>query len=135
ERQAQFETQAAELATQTRSLEALLAKRDKTSPALSYDVLKIKHDFDLSKLELAKAIEARDMLKSSLARQDQIIEELQGSGYLHAVQDKAIVALIPYSNLDKVSAGTTIYSCRLEMVWCREVGSVLKVLPGEVQFK
>jgi hypothetical protein len=135
ERQAQFETQAAELATQTRSLDALLAKRDKNSPALSYDVLKIKHDFDQSKLELAKSIEARDMLKGSLARQDQIIEELSSSGYLRAVRDKAIVALVPYSNLDKLSPGTTVYACRLEMVWCREVGSVLKVLPGEVQFK
>jgi hypothetical protein len=132
ERQAELERQAQELSAQTRSLDALLAQKD---TALSYDVLKIKRDYDTSKLALAKALEARSTLKAGLARQDEIIDGLKKSAYLRALADKATVALVPYSNLDGVQKGTSLYACKLSMVWCREVGTVVEVLPGEVTFK
>jgi hypothetical protein len=132
ERQAELERQAQELAAQTRSLDALLEQKD---TALSYDVLKIKRDYDASKLALAKALEARSTLKAGVARQDEIIDGLKKSAYLRALADKATVALVPYTNLDNAKKGTSLYACRLSMVWCREVGTVVEVLPGEVQFK
>jgi hypothetical protein len=132
ERQADLERQAAELGQQTNSLDALMHQRDS---ALSYDVLKIKRDYDTSKLALARAMEAKTTLAASLVRQDEIIAGLKKSGYLRALDDHATVALVPYGNLENTKPGTALYACRIAMVWCHEVGTVVEVLPGEVTFK
>jgi hypothetical protein len=133
ERQADFEQRASQLAVETRALDALLA--DKGTTALSYDVLKIKRDYDTSKLELAKATQTRALLTKSLVRNDEIINNLKSAAYLRVLADKAIVAMVPYDNLKDMKPGTKLYSCKLNMVICHEVGSVVEILPGEVTFK
>jgi hypothetical protein len=133
QKQVEIEGQADELARDTRSLDALLEQRG--SAALSYDVLKIKRDYDTSKLALAKAVETRDQLKDSIARQDDIIASLKSSAYLRALDDKAITALVPYTNIDNAKPGTSLYSCKVAMVWCHQVGTIQAVLPGEVPIR
>jgi len=134
ERQAEYETRAADLEAQTRSLEALLANKDAGEP-MSYDVLKIKQEYEASRLETQKAVETRDTLKTALGRQDKLLETLQHTAYLRAMHDHAQVAFVPYDNLGKLRKGASLYGCRLGMIFCHEVGTVLEVLPGEVQFK
>ncbi len=134
ERQAEFETRAAELEATTRSLDAILSNVDGDS-ALSYEVLRIKQEYAASRLDLAKAIESRNTIKSSLGRQDKIVSKLKGSSYLRAVEDGAAVAFVPYSNLSNVEKGTGVYACKVGMVFCHHVGDVIEVLQGEVQFK
>jgi len=134
ERQAEYETRAADLEAQVRSLEALLAAHATNEP-MSYDVLKIKQEYELSRLETQKAIESRDVLKTALGRQDKLLESLEQSSYLRAMADHAQVAFVPYGNLGEVGKGVTLYACKLGMVWCRKVGKVGEILPGEVQFK
>jgi hypothetical protein len=135
ERQAEFETRAAELEAQAESLDAVLENKQGDEVALSYEVLRIKQEYESSKLDLAKAIEARDTLKLSLGRQDKILGSLKGSSWLRAIDDHASVAFVPYGNLGKASQGASVYACRVGMIWCRHIGDVLEVLPGEVQFK
>jgi hypothetical protein len=132
ERQADLERQAAELGQQTSSLDALLSQKD---TALSYDVLKIKRDYDTSKLALARALETKTTLTASLVRQDEIIAGLKKSSYLRALNDSATVALVPYDNLKNTKPGEPLYACKVAMLWCHQVGSVVEVLPGEVTFK
>jgi hypothetical protein len=133
ERQADYEARATELAAQTRALDAISS--GKTANGLTYDVLKIKRDFETSRLELAKALGDREVLKASLARQDQTITDLKQGAWLRALHDKATVALVPYKNLDNIKAGTPIYACRAGFLVCRQVGTVLEVLRGEITFK
>ncbi len=137
ERQAEYETRAAELEAQTRSLDAILANATQGSdgPALSYEVLRIKQEYEASRLDLARSVEARDTLKAALARQDRIVAALAQSAYLRAVRDRASVAFVPYGNLSNVEKGTPLYACKLGMLFCYHAGEVLEVLPGEVQFK
>ena len=137
ERQAEFETRAAELESQTKGLDALIEIEGEETDdvALSYEVLRIKQEFESSKLDLAKSIEARDTLKAALERQDKIVTALQRSAYLRAISDGASVAFVPYGNLSNVRKGTGLYACKVGMVFCYHVGEVLDVLPGEVQFK
>jgi flagellar basal body-associated protein FliL len=133
ERQAEYETKAAELEATARSLDAILANAEGDGDtALSYEVLQIKQQYEASRLELAKAVEMRDTLKASLARQDKILAALKGSAYLRAVNDGATVAFVPYGNLTKVAKGAGVYGCGLTMFWCHHVGDVIEVLPGEV---
>ena len=134
ERQAEYETRAADLDSQTRSLEALLANEG-TEGSLSYDVLKIKQEYEASRLETQRAIQNRDMLKAALTREDKLLDILKQSSYLRAIGDDAHVAFVPYDNLDGVKKGEPVYSCWLTMVFCGKVGTVMGVLPGEVQFK
>jgi hypothetical protein len=134
ERQAEYETRAADLESQTRSLEALLANTT-TDAAISYDVLKIKQEYEASRLETQKAIETRDMLKLALEREEKLLDALKHTSYLRALGDHAQVAFVPYGNLTKVEKGKGLYACKLGMVICHKVGTVLEVLPGEVQFK
>ncbi|MBA3397757.1 MAG: hypothetical protein H0T89_34355 [Deltaproteobacteria bacterium] len=133
EKQAEYEARAAELAAQASALEGMVS--GKGGAALSYDVLKIKREYEQSRLELAKALGDSKVLKASLARQDQTINDLQASAYLRAMSDEATVALVPYENLEGVKQGTEVYACRFGFMVCREVGQVAEVLRGEVSFK
>ncbi|MBA3817278.1 MAG: hypothetical protein H0X17_00160 [Deltaproteobacteria bacterium] len=135
ERQAQYEARAAELASQTRALDAIVAGGKRGPAALSYDVLRIKREYDASRLELAKAVADRKLLEASLVRQDQTIADLQRSNYLRAVAGGSTVALIPYDNLDGVTPGAEVTACTVAFVYCRRVGTVAEILRGEVSFK
>ena len=134
ERQAEYETRAQDLEAQTRSLEALLASKSSDDP-MSYDVLRIKQEYETSRLATQRAIEARDTLKSAVQREDELLGSLKQTSYLRAMADHAQVAFVPYGNMHKVERGSSLYGCKLGMVFCHKVGSVLQVLPGEVQFK
>jgi hypothetical protein len=134
ERQVEFESRAQELATEAQALDAILSKKGGTA-ALSYDVLRIKQEYEMSRLETAKAIENREALKASLVRQEAILDGLRTAPYLRAANNKASVAFVPYDNLDGVAKGEPLYRCALEFVFCSEAGKVVDILPGEVTFK
>jgi hypothetical protein len=134
ERQTEYETRAVDLESQVRSLEALLANKASGVP-MTYDVLKIKQEYEASELATQKAIETRDTLKTAVARQDKLVETLKQTSYLRAMADHAQVAFVPYDNLGKISKGALLYGCKLGMIFCHEVGTVAEILPGEVQFK
>jgi len=135
ERQAEYENRAEDLEQQADALDAIINQKSGEGGAISYDVLKIKQEFEMSRLETAKAIENREALKAALTRQDAIIEGLRKSPYLRAIEDGANVAFVPYGNMDNVEVGAPLYGCALEMVFCHKVGKVKEVLPGEVSFK
>ncbi len=133
EKQAEYEQRAAELEATARSLDAILSNAESAGDtALSYEVLQIKQQYEASRLELAKAVEARDTLKASLRRQDKLLAALKSSAYLRAIDDKATVAFVPYGNIENAKKGAPVYACKLTMVFCYHVGEVIELLPGEV---
>jgi hypothetical protein len=134
ERQIEFENRAAQLSKESASLENILSKKQ-NSGALSYEVLKIKREYDMSRLETAKATEERKALQASLERHDAIVNSIGQSPQLRAAAQKAHVAFVPYSNFEGVKAGTPVYACALEMVLCRQAGTIKAILPGEVTSK
>ncbi len=134
EREAEYQTRAADLQKQAQSLDAILTEKGGEG-VLSYEVLHIKQEYELSRLDTAKAIENRKMLKASLEREQSMIDSLQKSPYLRALADDASVAFVPYSNMDNVSIGAPVYRCALEMIFCSKVGKVVEIMPGEVSFK
>lgn len=135
ERQAEYETRAAELSQNAKGLDALLTTAGGDDAALSYEVLRIKQEYEASKLDLAKSVENRNTLKASLERQDKLIAGLQNNALLRAVTDKATVAFVPYAGLSGAKKGASLYACKVGMLVCHKVGEILEVLPGEVQFK
>jgi hypothetical protein len=134
ERQVEYETRAAALTAEAKSLDAILTRKGGDG-ALSYDVLRIKQEYEMSRLETARAIDNRGALRAALGRQETIIAGLKLAPYLRAVSVGANVAFIPYDNLDGVETGEPLYRCALGMIFCREVGQIKEVMPGEVSFK
>ncbi|WP_373047140.1 hypothetical protein [Vulgatibacter sp.] len=81
---------------------------------------------------IERRIEATDR---SLAQFDKILQTIQDSPYLKAIDEKTTIAFVPYENLGSVTPGSTIHGCSLAIVWCRRVGKVVRVLEGEVVVK
>ena len=135
ERQAEYETRAADLEAQTKSLEALLDQAGQAGGSMSYDVLRIKQEYEASRLETQRAVDNAKMLRMALERENKLVDALKQQSYIKAMTDGAQVAFVPYSNLKNVSKGAKVYGCALTMVFCRRVGTVLEVIPGEVVSK
>jgi hypothetical protein len=135
-RGAQLEAGAAELEAKTHALEAILAGTlGDATPALDYELLRIKQSFEAARLDLAKATQARDTLRAALARQDQLITSLEQSAYLRAARDRAPAAFVPRASIPHVQPGTPLHACKLGLLLCRRVGEVRELLPDEVQFR
>ena len=108
---------------------------DGASSGVSYEALRIKREYEASRLELAKALADRELLATSLDRQESTIADLEKSAYLRALSEDAMIALVPYTNMADVKTYAPVYACRLGFVGCRKVGSVREVLHGEVTFQ
>ena len=64
--------------------------------------------------------------------QDAVIKRLSASPYLKAIEQKVVLAFVPYQNLRNVKIGTKLYGCSWGLVACSPVGTVTTVLDGEV---
>jgi hypothetical protein len=144
ERNVEIDTRVSELKRQVESLalttQAIGQDKDKVKDAsLSYDILRIKHEFDKSVLEAKKAEDSGDGYKQSivaidltLARYDRILKNIQDSPYMKAAEHNLTIAFVPYDNASNVEKGKPIYGCRLGIFWCHKIGTVAELLEGEV---
>lgn len=99
----------------------------------------LRHELDRAKLAKDNAIGRRiplnqrlESLKLRKADQDAIVKRLEQAPYLRAVNQKIVLAFVPYQNLRNVKIGTKLYGCALGLVACSNVGKVTAVLEGEV---
>jgi len=74
-----------------------------------------------------------ESLKLRKVEQDALVRRLEQSPYLRAVNQKIVLAFVPYQNLRNVKLGTRLYGCSWGLVACSNVGKVTTVLEGEVQ--
>jgi hypothetical protein len=117
------------------AIKAELATQQAHRARLAAELAEADRPITGTKLELDAAAAARKTAELALARQDEIVRGIQQSALLRAASEKSSVAMVPYENLKGVKAGTKVYGCAFQMMWCRQVGSVLEVLPGEITFK
>lgn len=106
---------------------------------LTYDTALVEQELDRTERELQQARDMSEMLTSDVEGLDraaqqhaQVLAALQRSPLVRALGGQAILAFVPYENLEDAGPGTALYGCSLELVWCRPVGHVLAVLEGEV---
>lgn len=133
---------AARRARMKREAEALLSATmgsDSGSAHLNVDALRLRQDFVRASLDVAKArdeikalTEAQTTLDRSIARYDDLINVLSEDPLLKALNGSGTTAFVPYQNLSNAHQGVPVFACRLGMLWCRKVGQVDRVLPGEV---
>ena len=98
-------------------------------------MLKTLQDVRRAELELAKARDDRGVLERSLGRYDKMVRTLSESPFMRAVDGKDAIAFVPYDNVDRIKPGAPVYGCALGPLFCKKVGSVVALLPGEMAYK
>jgi len=133
EKEVELYKRRAELSRETEALGAVVG----TKPASrhSIEVLKIVQDVKRAEVELAKARDNHGVLQRSLERYDKMVRTLSESPFVRAVDGKDTIAFVPYDNLGAVKAGAPVYGCAIGPLFCKRVGSIVTLLPGEMAYK
>jgi len=141
EKEVELETKIAAL---RRDIAAIDALEDGAGGKMgaSVDVLKLQQTRTESELDLARARELANALEEnlrtidvSIARYDALLAAIRSSPYLKAMEGNLTVAFVPYDNIAKVKPGVSLHACKLGLIWCSNVGSVARILDGEVTRK
>ncbi len=64
-----------------------------------------------------------------------VVETLKNSPLVRASTEAVMLAFVPYENLENIIETSPIYGCYLEFFLCQKVGTIDKILPGEVTAK
>lgn len=74
----------------------------------------------------------RRVAEQSVARQEELLHELQSRPLYRALTAAIDVAFVPYDQLDDVKPGSRVMACTWSLILCEDVGVVTEVLAGEV---
>lgn len=70
---------------------------------------------------------------AELTKLDALIAEVKARPIFRAIASQQHVAFVPYTQLEGIATGADVHACRLwSLFFCRRVGSVSVLLPGEV---
>jgi len=123
----------AELQRETEALGAVVGAKPAGKHSIA--ILQIVQDVKRAELELAKARDNRVVLQKSLERYDKMVKTISESPFVRAVEGKDTIAFVPYDNIDRVKAGAPVYGCWIGPLFCKKVGSIVALLPGEMAYK
>lgn len=115
------------------------ASGDSKAVAPTHEVLAFQREFELSVLAARRAKEDAGAIKEGIAaaeatlkRYDTLLQSIKDSPYLMAADHHLTIAFIPYANATNAKAGTPVFACKANIVWCRRVGRLGAPLDGEV---
>jgi len=145
---------AAELISSKIEIEAHLAEIDRTIKAddsfitevgTNADAPKtpeqwlVRRELEKTKLEKENALGQRapltqrlESIKLRMEDQDKVVKRLSQSPYLKAIDQRVVLAFVPYQNLSHVQLNTKLYGCSWGLIACKKVGKVTAILDGEV---
>ena len=94
----------------------------------------IRLELELERLssELRSKSAHRRGLTERIAKLDELSRQLRSRPLFRAIASRLSVAFTPYTQLEGVRPGAGVYSCIWGLFFCRRVGAVTEVLPGEV---
>ncbi len=139
-RNSQLETEKVEIEASLAEIERTVASVDKLlADAPQNPDWDTKATLEKLRLEKENALggkaalaQRQDSLKLRKADQEAVVKRLEAAPYLRAVNQKVVLAFVPYQNLRNVKLGTKLYACSWGLVACSNVGKVTAVLDGEV---
>jgi hypothetical protein len=74
----------------------------------------------------------RAALSERITTIDKLATQLRNRPVYQAVDKRLEVAFVPYSQIDGVQAGARVYACVWALFFCKTVGTVSEIAPGEV---
>lgn len=102
-----------------------LVARDEQAIHVELETLRLQSD-RRSKQAQRAAVAGR------IAKIDDLDTQLRGRPLYRAIDRRIDLAFVPYTQLDGVHAGATVYSCVWGLFSCTPVGAVTEVVEGEV---
>jgi len=99
---------------------------------LRREVERTKLERDNAAGRKAPLLQRLESLKLRKGDQDAVVRRLEAAPYLRAVNNKIVLAFVPYQNLRNIKLGTKLYGCAWGLVACKNVGRVTNVIDGEV---
>ncbi|MBS2012060.1 MAG: hypothetical protein JST00_04185 [Deltaproteobacteria bacterium] len=102
-----------------------LLLREDEAVRIEIEILKLEADIR------TKAAEKK-ILKEKLGKLDEIEQQLKGRPIVRAIAQSMEVAFVPYTQIQGVKNGGTVYDCTWGLFNCRSVGTVAELVPGEV---
>jgi hypothetical protein len=127
---------AAQIATARRRLALLEQALGRSS---NYESLALRREYDRSKLvtqsargriaELARSLEETS---AAIDRQQRLLAAFEATPYVLAIDSDATLAFLPLEEVPSAESGSKVLACRPGKLLCREVGTLERVLPGEV---
>lgn len=99
----------------------------------------VRREVEKAKLDRENAVGKRaplqqrlESIKLRMEDQDKVVKRLSQSPYLKAIDQRVVLAFVPYQNLRNVQLNTKLYGCSWGIVACKKVGKVTAILDGEV---
>jgi hypothetical protein len=91
-------------------------------------------DVEMMRLEAEKRtkVPQRRALEERVATIDELLAQLKAGPFFEAAQRSVDVAFVPYTQMNGVEAGADVYSCLWGIVLCKKVGTVIKLVAGEM---
>jgi hypothetical protein len=83
------------------------------------------------KLQLDTSERNVEIVRKSAAADNVILQAAMDSPYYSALWAPTPVIFIPYANLSYAEPGQIVYDCRLQIIICRQVGTIIKVYEAE----
>lgn len=77
--------------------------------------------------------EQLQLLNRNIADYNSVMKSISDSPYFQAFSQNVTISFVPYDNLTAAEEKIPVYACSLLLIWCSKVGTVGKVLEGEVQ--
>lgn len=102
-----------------------VVKGDERELRIELEILRLEADARGHRALRAAALEG-------LARERELLAELEARPLHRAMKAATDVAFVPYDQLDAVAAGARVLDCTWGVFACSQVGVVGEVLPGEV---
>jgi hypothetical protein len=94
----------------------------------------IRVDLEIVRIEAERRakVAQRDALVERVAQVDEMVQQIEERPLFQAVEKDLELAFVPYTQLAGVNAGADVYTCVWGLFWCRSVGSVSAMVPGEI---
>lgn len=70
-------------------------------------------------------------LKNNIEKKLRVLRFMKNSPYILATKKETTVAFIPYANVHKVTIGSPVFSCHLDMLFCYKSGHISGIYTAE----
>ena len=71
-------------------------------------------------------------LTDRVTKLDELAGQLKSRPIYQAAEKSLNVAFVPYSQIDGVESGALVYACTWGLFFCKQVGRIAEMVPGEV---
>jgi len=94
----------------------------------------IRVELESLKLESDKRakLAEKGALVERVARIDELEGELKNRPIYRAIERNLEVAFVPYTQIEGIEAGAGTYACLWGLLFCKQVGTVSEIVPGEL---